>query len=174
MSKEERAALAIAKRTQEIREQKLKQENARMDREALEREAEEIQLRNNQSNRYGGGSTRRQSINLPILCAQVAVGNPFFFIVLLQMKIAMPTPNVIEMDMVVVIIATVEIKGLHRRIAALPLPGRDIKMSLLDRVQIAERLHQQARPRLQCPHHLCPIRLQDQRFPNPRPPLSRP
>jgi ATP-dependent RNA helicase DDX23/PRP28 len=65
MSKEERAALAIAKRTQEIREQKLKQENARMDREALEREAEELQLRNNQSNRYGGGSTRRQSINLP-------------------------------------------------------------------------------------------------------------
>jgi hypothetical protein len=90
------------------------------------------------------------------------------------MKIAMPTPNVIEMDMVVVIIATVEIKGLHRRIAALPHPGRDIKTSLLDPVQIAERLHQQARLRLQCPHHLCPIHLQGQHFPNPPPPLSRP
>ncbi|KAJ3812365.1 P-loop containing nucleoside triphosphate hydrolase protein [Lentinula aff. lateritia] len=51
LSKEERAALAIAKRTQEIREQKLKDENAKKDRAALEKEADGLRYRDNR--RYG-------------------------------------------------------------------------------------------------------------------------
>ncbi|GAW02308.1 P-loop containing nucleoside triphosphate hydrolase protein [Lentinula edodes] len=51
LSKEERAALAIAKRTQEIKEQKLKDENAKKDRAALEKEADGLRYRDNR--RYG-------------------------------------------------------------------------------------------------------------------------
>ncbi|KAG8932362.1 mRNA splicing protein prp28 [Tulasnella sp. 417] len=54
LTKEERAKLAIEKRTQEIREQKARDEEKRRDREALEREAE--QLRQREQERYGGGS----------------------------------------------------------------------------------------------------------------------
>lgn len=45
LTKEQRAQLAIEKRSQELREQKEKEERARKEREALEREAEEIRTR---------------------------------------------------------------------------------------------------------------------------------
>ncbi|KAJ3738868.1 P-loop containing nucleoside triphosphate hydrolase protein [Lentinula detonsa] len=51
LSKEERAALAIAKRAQEIKEQKVKDENAKKDRETLEKEAVNLRYRDNR--RYG-------------------------------------------------------------------------------------------------------------------------
>ncbi|KIK59798.1 hypothetical protein GYMLUDRAFT_44255 [Collybiopsis luxurians FD-317 M1] len=51
LSKEERAAIAIAKRAQEIKEQKLKDENSKKDRAALEKEAEDLRFRDNK--RYG-------------------------------------------------------------------------------------------------------------------------
>ncbi|KAG8915828.1 hypothetical protein FRC00_012699, partial [Tulasnella sp. 408] len=54
LTKEERAKLAIEKRTQEIREQKARDEEKRREREALEREAG--QLRQREQERYGGGS----------------------------------------------------------------------------------------------------------------------
>ncbi|KAG8954718.1 mRNA splicing protein prp28 [Tulasnella sp. 424] len=58
LTKEERAKLAIEKRTQEIREQKAKEEDKRRERETLEREAD--QLRHREQERYGGGSGVRQ------------------------------------------------------------------------------------------------------------------
>ncbi|KAE9399259.1 DEAD-domain-containing protein [Gymnopus androsaceus JB14] len=51
LSKEERAALAIAKRAQEIKEQKLKDENAKKDRAVLEKGADDLRYRDNR--RYG-------------------------------------------------------------------------------------------------------------------------
>ncbi|KAF5391268.1 hypothetical protein D9757_001986 [Collybiopsis confluens] len=59
LSKEERAALAIAKRSQEIKEQKVKSETARKDREALEKEAEDIRYRDNR--RYGRSDRNHHS-----------------------------------------------------------------------------------------------------------------
>lgn len=58
LTKEERAKLAIEKRTQEIREQKTKEEDKRRERETLEREAD--QLRHREQERYGGSSGGRQ------------------------------------------------------------------------------------------------------------------
>jgi ATP-dependent RNA helicase DDX23/PRP28 len=54
LSKEERAQLAIAKRTQEIREEREREATARRDREALEREAEEVRQKE-RNTRYGAG-----------------------------------------------------------------------------------------------------------------------
>ncbi|KAJ3726087.1 P-loop containing nucleoside triphosphate hydrolase protein [Lentinula raphanica] len=59
LSKEERAALAIAKRAQEIKEQKLKDENAKKDRETLEKEADSLRYRD--SNRRYGHPERNNS-----------------------------------------------------------------------------------------------------------------
>ena len=62
LTKEERAALAIAKRTAEIREANAKQEAARKAREELEREAEAVRA-NERASRYGG-NTRSQLLSL--------------------------------------------------------------------------------------------------------------
>ncbi|KAF9069869.1 P-loop containing nucleoside triphosphate hydrolase protein [Rhodocollybia butyracea] len=51
LSKEERAAIAIAKRAQEIKDQKFKDETAKKDRAALEKDADDLRYRDNR--RYG-------------------------------------------------------------------------------------------------------------------------
>ncbi|KAG9032472.1 mRNA splicing protein prp28 [Tulasnella sp. JGI-2019a] len=56
LTKEERATLAIQKRTQEIREQKEKEERQRQERQALERQAEELRARERDG--YGGSGGR--------------------------------------------------------------------------------------------------------------------
>lgn len=61
LTKEERAAIAIAKRTAEIREAAAKQESARQAREQLERDAEAVRAPE-RSGRYGG-NTRSQSLS---------------------------------------------------------------------------------------------------------------
>lgn len=54
LTKEERAKLAIAKRSQEIKEDRERQEASRRDRETLESQADELAQRERNS-RYGGG-----------------------------------------------------------------------------------------------------------------------
>ncbi|KAJ4488069.1 P-loop containing nucleoside triphosphate hydrolase protein [Lentinula aciculospora] len=61
LSKEERAALAIAKRTQEIKEQRLKDEHAKKDRVALEKDADTLRYRDNR--RYGHPERNHQERN---------------------------------------------------------------------------------------------------------------
>lgn len=51
LSKEERAKIAIAKRTAELREQRERDEKSRVDREVLEREAEEVRQREQERER---------------------------------------------------------------------------------------------------------------------------
>ncbi|KAG8861192.1 mRNA splicing protein prp28 [Tulasnella sp. 330] len=58
LTKEERATIAIQKRTQEIREQKEREEKQRKEREGLERQAEELRVRDRESSGYGGGGGR--------------------------------------------------------------------------------------------------------------------
>ncbi|KAF5315965.1 hypothetical protein D9611_004618 [Ephemerocybe angulata] len=55
LTKEQRAQIAIEKRSQEIRAEKEKEEAKRREREALEREAGELERQHNQGGRYGGG-----------------------------------------------------------------------------------------------------------------------
>jgi ATP-dependent RNA helicase DDX23/PRP28 len=57
LSKEERAKIAIAKRTQEIREQKEKEETLRREREALEKDVNSLRAKpsNTSSSRTGAG-----------------------------------------------------------------------------------------------------------------------
>ncbi|TFK42667.1 P-loop containing nucleoside triphosphate hydrolase protein [Crucibulum laeve] len=56
LSKEERASLAIAKRSEEIKQQKEKEDSAKRERERLEHDADELSRKDRgQSDRYGGG-----------------------------------------------------------------------------------------------------------------------
>lgn len=65
LSREERATLAIQKRSQEIKEQKEKDEKQRHEREALEKQADELHIREQRDayggGRYGGGNGRCKS-----------------------------------------------------------------------------------------------------------------
>ena len=51
LTKEQRAQLAIEKRSQEIKEQKDKEDRAKKEREALEREAEEVRAKERERER---------------------------------------------------------------------------------------------------------------------------
>jgi hypothetical protein len=58
LTKEQRAQLAIERRTQELREQREKDESKRREREALEKEANDIEKQSMQNSRYDGGGGR--------------------------------------------------------------------------------------------------------------------
>jgi ATP-dependent RNA helicase DDX23/PRP28 len=57
LTKEERAKIAIAKRSAELKEQRERNEKSRMDREALEREALEVRQREQEKERVRYSST---------------------------------------------------------------------------------------------------------------------
>ena len=55
LTKEQRAQLAIERRSKEIKEEKEREESKRREREALEREAGELERQNSQQQYHGGG-----------------------------------------------------------------------------------------------------------------------
>lgn len=62
LTREERAKLAIQKRSQEIKEQREKEERQRREREEFEREAESIRAKErsrDEGSRYGRGNRRQ-------------------------------------------------------------------------------------------------------------------